>query len=128
MKNDTRKGGLCILIISVSLLLPACDGVAPDNRGNPQSYTVGGTVSNLFADGLILQDNSCDDLVVSANSTSFTFPTVLSDGEGYNVTVKNQPEMQFCLVNQTSGIVSGVNVRNVDVQCFVRPPSIIRGE
>lgn len=128
MKNDKRKGGLCILIMSVFLLLPACGGVAPDNSRNPQSYTVGGTVSNLFDDGLVLQDNGLDDLIISANSTSFTFPKVMSDGEGYNVTVKTQPEMQFCMVNQTSGIVSGVNIRNVDVQCFVRTPSIIRGE
>jgi len=114
-----RTGELfSILIISVSLLLPACGGGAPDNSGNPLNYSVGGTVSNLLVDGLVLQNNGCDDLAIAANSTSFTFPTAIASGEGYNVTVKTQPEnTQICIVTQASGTVFGANVWDVGVQC-----------
>lgn len=36
------------MIFSVLLLVSSCGSGATDNYGNPQSYTVGGTVSNLF--------------------------------------------------------------------------------
>jgi len=122
MKNDMRTGELFrILVISVSLLIQSCGSGAPDSSGIPNNYTVGGSVSNLVDNGLVLQNNGCDDLVISTSSTSFTFPTTIADGDDYNVTVKTQPETQLCMVTQASGTVSGTNVTNVGVQCSLRP-------
>jgi len=117
-----------LLVISLLLLLPACGGGAPDISGKKQSYVVGGSVSNLLFDGLVLQNNGADDLVISANTTSFTFATAMADGQGYDVTVKTQPEMQLCMITQASGTVFNGDVRNVGVQCFVPLSIVIRGE
>ena len=106
-----------MMVLSVSHLLFACGGGTPDSSGIAVSYTVGGTVSALISPGLVLQDNGVDDLAIAANSSSFTFPTKVVDGEGYNVTVKTQPDMQFCLVTQGNGTISGANVTNIVVTC-----------
>src|SRR5579863_1794671 len=54
------------------------------------TYTVGGTVSGLSGGGLVLQDNSGDNLAVSANG-GFTFATHVASGSTYSVTVLTQP-------------------------------------
>ncbi len=108
-----------MMVLSVLLLLPACGGGTSDSRGIAVSYTVGGTVSDLLSPGLVLQNNGGDDLAVAANSTSFTFPTTVVDGESYNVTVKTQPELQFCSVTQGRGTVSAASVTNIVVTCSV---------
>ena len=129
MKNDMRTAELFrILVISVSFLIPSCGGGASDSSGIPNNYSVGGIVANLLDNGLVLQNNGCDDLIISAGSTSFAFPTTIADGDAYNVTVKTQPDTQLCLVTQASGTVSGANVTNVGVQCSLRPEFIIIGE
>ena len=124
MKNNLRISELpSVLIISITLMLPACGG-AVNNYGNAPNYTVGGSVSNLIVDGLVLQNNGYDDLAVSANSTSFTFPTHIPNGESYAVTVKAQPETQICLVTQATGTIDDGNVNNVGVQCSARMTNI----
>ncbi len=54
------------------------------------SYTIGGTVTGLVGGGLVLQNNGGDNLTVSANG-AFTFPTSVSSGASYAVTVLTQP-------------------------------------
>lgn len=113
------------MFFSLLLMVSSCGGRTSDNRGAPLDHSVGGTVSNLLVDGLVLQNNGCDDLAIEANSTSFTFPTPIAEGEGYNVTVKTQPvKTQICMVTQATGTVSGANVANVDIQCSGWPYGI----
>src|ERR1700729_969312 len=68
------------------------------------SYSVGGTVSGLSGT-VVLQDNGGDNVSVSANG-SFTFPTSLASGAGYNVTVKSYPSGQTCTLANGSGTVA----------------------
>ena len=82
---------------------------------NAGSYTVGGTVSGLSGT-VVLQDNSADDLSLSANG-SFTFATALPTGTPYTVTVKTNPAGQSCTVASGSGTIGSVNVTNVAVSC-----------
>jgi ketosteroid isomerase-like protein len=79
------------------------------------SYTIGGTVTGLSGT-LMLQNNGADDLSLASNG-SFTFSLPLSDGEAYNVTVKNNPSGQFCRIDNSAGAVAGGNVTNVAVTC-----------
>ncbi len=87
--------------------------------------TIGGTVSGLSGT-VVLQDNGTDNLTVSSNG-SFTFPTALSSGSQYAVTVASQPSDQLCTVGNSSGAATA-NVTNVTVSCAgfkLRPlPSI----
>lgn len=91
-------------------------------------YTVGGQVSGLAGTGLVLQNNAGDNLSISSNG-AFTFPTALSDGSRYDVTVLSNPSdlSQTCSVgrivpgkgeiNPGSGIISGANVNDIAITC-----------
>lgn len=78
-------------------------------------YTVGGNVSGLTG-SVTLQNNSGDDLIVSANGT-FTFATGLLDAAAYSVTVLTQPAGQTCTVTNAGGNISVANVTNVTITC-----------
>jgi ketosteroid isomerase-like protein len=80
------------------------------------NYTIGGSVTGLAGTGLVLQNNGADDLSLASNG-SFTFSLPLTDGEAYNVTVKNNPTGQFCRIDYGAGAVAGGNVTNVAVTC-----------
>jgi len=84
----------------------------------PETFTIGGSVSDLTGTGLVLQNNASDDLAIDADG-SFTFDTPLIDGTDYWVTVKTQPAgpNQICSVDDGSGTLSGADVTNVNVTC-----------
>ena len=81
------------------------------------TYSIGGTVSGLSGSGLVLENNSTDDLSVTASGT-FTFATKIAAGGTYNVTVKTQPASptQTCSVTNNMGTVSAA-VSDVTVTC-----------
>ena len=87
------------------------------NAGTPE-FHLGGSVNGLAGSGLTLQVNGADDLLVSANG-SFTFPSYITNGSAYNVTVHIQPSNpnQTCAVDNGSGTISGADVSNVAVTC-----------
>ena len=67
-----------------------------------QSYTLGGTVTGLTASGLELTDGT-DSVSVTANASTFSFPTQLAFGSTYAVTVSTQPTGMICTVTGGSG-------------------------
>lgn len=75
--------------------------VAVNCTANP--YTLGGTVKGLGGKGLVLANGS-DTTAVEPPATagadvSFKFPTKVSNGAPYGVTVLNQPANQACTVS-----------------------------
>ena len=107
-----------VAIASMTLaaaLLSACGGGSVDQATR---YSVGGTVDGLVGKGLVLKDNGVDSLPVSA-SGAFTFPTPLSNGSSYAVTVASQPSnpAQECVITMGTGSLSGDNVTSVLVSC-----------
>lgn len=101
------------------------DGIGDNSDPNPTvpdyPYTIGGSVSGLSGT-LVLQNNSGDDLSVSANG-SFSFATTVADAASYNVTIATQPASQTCSVSSGSGTVSGASVTTVSVSCADNPPN-----
>ena len=89
----------------------------------PVTYTIGGTISGLTANGLVLQNNGGDNLSKSSGSASFTFGTVLSPGATYSVTVLTQPTGLGCTVTNGSGTANS-NVANVVITCFTSTPEV----
>jgi 6-phosphogluconolactonase len=81
-------------------------------------YNVGGTVTGLKGTGLVLQDNSRDDLRVNANG-AFTFSSRIAKGNTYAVTVKTQPSnpAQTCTVRDGSGTMAKANITGVVINC-----------
>jgi hypothetical protein len=120
MKPATKP---CFLVslVATSLLLAACSGVKPSSlgsgTGSTATPTVGGTVTGLTGTGLVLQNNSGDDLIITANG-AFKFKTALVSGKAYNVSVVTPPSSpaQTCTVTAGSGIATG-NVTSVVVTC-----------
>lgn len=82
------------------------------------SYTVGGTVSGLSGSGLMLQNNSGDNLSVTANG-SFSFANAVASGGTYDVSVATAPSnpVQTCTVANGSGTVTNAGVTNITVSC-----------
>ena len=125
--------GRWMLCVLGCLTLAACGGgggsgssstgTSGSGSGSATTYTIGGQVSGLSASGLALDDNGGNTLTVSANSTTFTFTTMLASGATYDVTVATQPTGQTCTVSSGTGTVSG-NVTSVMVSCATNTYSI----
>jgi hypothetical protein len=63
---------------------------------------VGGEVTGFAAGALVLANNGGDEVTLVAdggNVQSFTFPTVLTNGSGFDVTVESQPFDMTCTVD-----------------------------
>lgn len=80
------------------------------------TFSVGGNLSGLSGGAVTLQNNSGDDLVLSANG-AFSFATPVPDTSAYSITVLNQPAGQTCTVTDGTGTVSGADVTNPSVAC-----------
>lgn len=91
-------------------------GALPSCSGNSPTYPVGGRVSGLSANGLILANGS-DTVRVSSNETSFVFSTWLAAGAPYSVTIQAQPAGQTCLVSHGTGMATSVAVIDVTISC-----------
>lgn len=103
-----------LMMLGITCALTGCIG-----DGNP-SYTIGGTVTGLQAQGLVLQNNGGDDISIAPGaSVSFQFATSLSGGAPYAVTIKSQPSgwTQACDVTNGSGTVVGSAVDNITISC-----------
>lgn len=105
------RAGLALSLLALS----ACGGGGGGGFVPPQ-YTIGGTIAGLASGGTaVLQVNGGGNLSVS-NNGSFTFPTPLTAGTTYNVTVSSAPANQNCSIANGSGTVSAT-VNNITVTC-----------
>jgi hypothetical protein len=112
-------------VLCCLLALAACsngrgslDEEQPPSGGAQQGFTVGGTITGLDGNGLVLQLNGGNDLGVS-NDGSFTFTAELAGAAAYSVTVLTQPSgpSQTCTIGNPSGTIAAANVTNVAVTC-----------
>ena len=85
-----------------------------------QTYAVGGTVTGLTGNGLVLQDNLGDNLSVTADG-NFTFATHVASGAMYSVTVLTPPSSpsQTCAVAGGTGLVANAPVTGVSITCTI---------
>lgn len=127
MKNTTKKlAGLTVL----SLAIAGCGGGGGGGDTTVQppppasTFSIGGSVSGLAGSGLVLQNNSGDDLSVASDG-GFTFSTELSSGASYAVTVLTNPTnpAQTCAVANGTG-TANADVTNVTVDCQTNTASV----
>lgn len=83
---------------------------------------IGGAVQGLAGSGLVLQDNSRDNLTVSAPG-AFAFATPLDPGAAYSVSVLSPPinPYQDCTVANGAGNAGANDVLDVAVSCKSNP-------
>jgi parallel beta-helix repeat protein len=84
----------------------------------PGTFSVGGTVAGYTGSGLTLRLNGSVDVEIEGDGP-YTFPSGVTDGGAYSVTVQVQPTSpnQYCAVSNASGTIAGADVTNVDVAC-----------
>lgn len=109
-------GALCLLVSSQL----ACKGGgggggAAAGTTAATSFTVGGPITGLIADGLILE-NGGQQISVAAGATSFAFSPVPA-GTNYDVKILQQPAQGNCSIINAAGTVGSSNVTNVGVSC-----------
>ncbi|HET8539376.1 MAG TPA: Ig-like domain-containing protein [Anaeromyxobacter sp.] len=80
-------------------------------------YAIGGVVSGLTADGLVLSTPGLPDLAVPSGATQFAFGVEVPSGTAYAVTVAAQPAGLRCAVLNGSGTVADRDVIGVLVDC-----------
>ena len=87
----------------------------------PQTVTVtlGGTISGLNANGLVLANNGTT-LPVSSGATTFTFIPLVTTGTTYAVTVQAAPAGLTCSVANGTGTAGTADISNVVVTCSPR--------
>lgn len=80
--------------------------------------TVGGTITGLNpGKNVVMSDGTDLAVTVSANG-AFVFPTILTAGIAYTVTIVTQPSGQTCTVANPSGTMAGgMSVTNVALSC-----------
>ncbi|MBX5482180.1 MAG: hypothetical protein IRZ16_10145 [Myxococcaceae bacterium] len=95
----------------------ACSSCTPPPPEENPEFSVGGTVTGLQGQGLILQLNGGSDLAVTADGP-FTFATKVAKNASIAVTVKEQPTSpaQTCVVTQPTTVVSA-DVTDISVAC-----------
>lgn len=107
-----------LAILGATLGLAACGGggSVAQNNPPPATYTVGGTISGLTVDGLVLANNGA---TVTANSgaSTFSFAGALASGTAYAVTVQTTPNGLTCSVANGTGSIGTANVSNIVVTC-----------
>ena len=81
------------------------------------TFDIGGSISGLLNNGLILRNNGADDLPVTGGATSFQFATPVAYGGSYNATVQQQPTSQTCVVNNGTGANVSGDVSTIAVSC-----------
>ena len=81
-------------------------------------YTVGGTVSGLTADGLVLINGNAQ-TTVAKGSTTFTLAAPVADGDKYGISVFTQPTGLICAVAPGTGVgtMGEANVTTVQIAC-----------
>jgi hypothetical protein len=98
-------GGLGLLM---GLGLAACGGYS--------SIDVGGTVSGLTTEGLVLA-NGGNTVSIPANATSYKFPSQIGNYDSYNVVVQTQPPRLTCGVGNNAGTATGTSITWANVAC-----------
>jgi 6-phosphogluconolactonase len=98
----------------IAALLVAC----PNDPEVKTNFSVGGSVTGLTGTGLVLQNNTADNLSLTTNA-AFTFAKTLADGTAYSVTVLTQPgnSNQTCTPTKNTGTIATANITNVVITC-----------
>lgn len=94
--------------ITVALALAACGGYT--------AVDLGGTVTGLTTDGLVLANGSST-VTIPANATSYKFPNQIDAHSDYAISIASQPAQLTCAVSNPTGTATGVAITWANVVC-----------
>lgn len=100
----------------VVAMVAGCGGNENSTSSTPTSHAVGGSITGLTVQGLVLA-NGVDAVSPSLGDSNFRFITTQAEGSSYNVTVRTQPPGLSCSVSGGAGTVGTTDVSTVAVAC-----------
>jgi hypothetical protein len=127
VESILKKSILALCALTLAAGLSACGG-------GTSSYTIGGTVTGLEYEGLVLQNNETNDLAVkplgvdannNVKNVTYSFPGEVDYGKPYSVTVKDQPKHQYCKpAGGTADTAGRLTTINASISCSLLAHSI----
>jgi len=128
--RDGQRLGIGLSMQGVTLAAGAIDterirpGEAFIFSLNPiTEFSVGGEVTGLAPGAaLTIRNNGGDDVLLS-NNGPYSFPTLLSAGALYDVTLVGAPGQQSCQIANASGTMPAQNLTDVNVICDPGSPA-----
>jgi hypothetical protein len=107
-------------VAGLTVCLAACGGgntnVSNTGSENGNTYTIGGGITGLTTQGLVLANGS-DSVSPNPGDLSFVFENAVAAGTAYNVIVQLQPDGLTCSVSNGSGTVGSANVSSISIAC-----------
>lgn len=84
-------------------------------------YTIGGKITGLTADGLVLANGSGGgNLLVPKDAKEYVMPLPVAYNVTYGIAIIEQPAGLICTVANPAGTMGDANVTNVDITCRPR--------
>jgi hypothetical protein len=82
------------------------------------TYTVGGTISGLTVEGLVLINGNVPTTLLK-DAKTFVMAGAVADGSTYNVSVSSQPKGLLCVVQPGTGAgtMGSANITTVQIAC-----------
>lgn len=109
MKSLTLRSSVAL---ACALSLAACGG----GGGN---LLLSGSVFGVNKDGLVLQNNGGTPLPIPAGSSTFAFPTLISNDEDFNVTIQSSPSNAVCTATNNKGKSGAYNITSIVIDCII---------
>lgn len=91
-----------------------------------KTYVIGGVISGLQGDQIVLEKNETDVLTVESNG-QFQFHHPIASNSDYKITIEKQPSGQECQVTNDEGFDVTHDVNNVIVTCGIVPVEFTLG-
>lgn len=86
-----------------------------------KSYAVGGKITGLTAEGLVLANGSGGgNLLVPKDAKDYAMPLPVEYNVTYGIAIIEQPAGLICTVANAAGTMGDANVSNVDITCRPR--------
>jgi hypothetical protein len=125
-RHDRRQPRSSTVVTALCVGLAACGGsssVSNTGSQNTNTYTIGGGISGLTTQGLVLVNGS-DSVSPNPGDLSFVFQNAVAAGTAYSVTIQLQPDGLTCSVSNGSGTVGNASVSNISIACVPTAYSI----
>jgi hypothetical protein len=111
MKSSTLRAGIAL---ACALGLSACGG------GSGDLY-LGGSVSGITKDGLVLTNNGGNDLAVPAGAVTFQFSNRVSTDDEFDIEVKTLPSnIDHCNLFNNHARANYFTINQVQIQCIIK--------
>ncbi|PJZ83957.1 DUF1554 domain-containing protein [Leptospira harrisiae] len=82
-------------------------------------YSISGSISGLYSNGLKLTLNGMVTLAVESNNTYFLFSNIVTTGTSYSINIAKQPVGQFCTILNGSGMVKDSDINSILINCSI---------